>query len=199
METGLPGEGLGEFIRDYRQFARLSEREKERIINRHLDKIYAYTRWMEVLDSLGLKYHQTRDNSSLLDEIHKRRGSGESPAHRTLKEYISRNPKVIGLSASVGKGRIEFCLPSGDSVDVLFVSERDWIAVEVKSRISDVADIYRGLYQCVKYQAVVEAFRCEKGQQPSCRALLVLEGEFPTELIEIKNVLGVEVIDRITK
>ena len=81
---------------------------------------------------------------------------------------------------------------------MLFTGKMDWIAAETKSKISDVADIYRGLYQCVKYRAVIEAYQSELGNLPSCRTVLVIENEFPQELTELKNVLGVEVIDSVS-
>jgi hypothetical protein len=164
-----------------------------------LHKIYAYPRWRDVLKYLGLEYKENRDYSPLLNTLSKQRhGSGESPFHKQFKELVSKNPQILGLPKSVGVGKLEQDLPSGDIADVLFVHGKDWIIAEVKSRISDTADIYRGLYQCVKYQAVVEAYQIEKGFQPSCRVALVLENEFPVELIELKNLLGIEVIEKVS-
>jgi hypothetical protein len=124
--------------------------------------------------------------------------AGESPFHKAFKEYISRNPPILGLPESIGPGEIELYLPSGDIADVLFIQGKEWIIAEVKSKISDTADIYRGLYQCVKYQAVAKAFQSEKGLQPNCRVVLVLESEFPDELIELRNFLGIEVVSKVS-
>ncbi|WP_233418111.1 hypothetical protein [Vibrio cholerae] len=85
-------------------------------------------------------------------------------------------------------------MPSGDSVDVMFSYRKQMVAVEVKSRISDVADINRGLFQCVKYQAVTEAMLGTQGKPQNVQTLLVLESSFPKELIPLKNMLGVKVI-----
>lgn len=197
--TGLPGEGIGWFITDKNSFGKLPRKQQRAIIDIELHKIYAYPRWRDVLKYLGLEYKENRDYSPLLNTLSKQRhGSGESPFHKQFKEFVSNNPQILGLPKSVGIGKLEQNLPSGDIADVLFIHGKDWIIAEVKSRISDTADIYRGLYQCVKYQAVVEAYQTEKGFQPSCRVALVLENEFPVELIELKNLLGIEIIEKVS-
>jgi len=224
--TRLPGEGISSFITDKDSFAKLPRKQQRAIVDMELHKIYTYPRWNDVLKHLGLvlqrkvgvftKEKQTmlaafysqpcavilenkenRDYSPLLKAVsNQHHGIGESQHHKQFKEFVSKNPQILGLPKSVGVGEVEKILPSGDIVDVSFVHGKDWIIAEVKSNISDTADIYRGLYQCVKYQAVAEAFQTEKGYQPSCRVVLVLESEFPVELIELKNLLGIEVIEK---
>ena len=116
---------------------------------------------------------------------------------KALKEYIAANPVAIGLSESWPEGEIEFDLPSGDLVDVMFSWRKQMVAVEVKSKISDVADISRGLFQCIKYQAVTEAMLGVQGMPQNVRTILVTESKFPSELKTIKHILAVEVIDEI--
>ncbi len=196
--TGLPGEGISWFITDRKSFAKLPRKQQRTIIDIELHKIYAYPRWRDVLNHLGIELKSNHDYSPLLNALsNHRHGAGESPYHKQFKEYISKNPQILDLPKNIRNGEIEQFLPSGDVADVLFVHGKDWIIAEVKSRISDTADIYRGLYQCVKYRAVAEAFQSEKGLQPSCRVVLVLEKEFPVELIELKNLLGIEVIEKV--
>lgn len=195
--TRLPGEGISSFITDKDSFAKLPRKQQRAIVDMELHKIYTYPRWYDVLKHLGLKYKENRDYSPLLKAVsNKYHGIGESQHHKQFKEFVGKNPQILGLPKSVGIGEVEKNLPSGDIVDVSFVHGKDWIIAEVKSNISDTADIYRGLYQCVKYQAVAEAFQTEKGYQPSCRVVLVLEGKLPVELIELKNLLGIEVIEK---
>ena len=69
------------------------------------------------------------------------------------------------------------------------------VAVEVKSRISNNADITRGLFQCIKYQAVLEAMLGLEGKQKNVRTVLLLETELPDELKVVQHMLGVEVIE----
>ena len=54
-----------------------------------------------------------------------------------------------------------------------------------------------GMFQCVKYRAVIEAFQVIQGCQSSCRVLLALESKLPAELLQMKNILGIEVIEQI--
>ena len=195
--TRLPGEGISSFITDKDSFAKLPRKQQRAIVDMELHKIYTYSRWHDVLNYLGLEYKENRDYSLLLKAVSNRHyGTGESASHKQFKEFVSKNPQILGLPKSVGIGEVEKNLPSGDIVDVSFIHGKDWIIAEVKSKISDTADIYRGLYQCVKYQAVAEAFQTEKDYQPSCRVVLVLENEFPVELVELKNLLGIEVIEK---
>ena len=48
-------------------------------------------------------------------------------------------------------------LLSGDRVDVVSIMEDRTVAIEVKSKDSDWFDLRRGVYQCVKYRAVMKA------------------------------------------
>lgn len=71
------------------------------------------------------------------------------------------------------------------------------IGVEVKSKISLKDDIERGLFQCIKYKALLEAEQIVIGEIPNCRVILALENSLPPELIKVKNRLDIEVIDNI--
>jgi len=123
----------------------------------------------------------------------------ESPEHIALKNYISENPEIFGFSSGI-EGKIEEKLPSGDPLDVSFESRGRWLAVEVKSTRSDnnYQDFERGLYQCVKYRAVMEKFLIVKSKKrKSAEAILVLEGKLPKRLNRVKKILDVEVIEEV--
>jgi hypothetical protein len=125
-------------------------------------------------------------------------GSGaESTAHRNLKNYVAQHPEIVGLPANTGAGTTEIELPSGDRLDVFFTHGLDRIAVEVKSSLSTVQDVTRGIFQCVKYCAVLEAQQVSEGAPPSARAILVLQGKLPEDLIGLRNRLGIEIRERI--
>ena len=63
------------------------------------------------------------------------------------------------------------------------------MAVEVKSLRSSYDDWQRGLYQCVKYRAVLEAQ--EKLIKMTVRSLLLTEEELPDDLKVRARVLGI--------
>jgi hypothetical protein len=103
----------------------------------------------------------------------------------------------VGLPPRLGNGNTEVPLPSGDILDVFFRHGQDNIAVEVKSALSGDADIVRGMYQCVKYRAVLEAQQAADGLPQSARAILVLEAKLPEQFLALKNILGVELVDEV--
>lgn len=84
-------------------------------------------------------------------------------------------------------------------MDVLFQVGDDWHAVEVKSAVSSIPDIVRGLFQCVKYRAVIEAYQATESLPQSVRTILIMENPFPAELEQMQQVLGIEVRDRVRR
>lgn len=191
--TGLPGEGIGWFLVKKEEFSSLSRRQQRAIVEAELQHVYAYKHWREVLSVLSLAPTEV-DFSGQITEAAAFGGGGESEVHRRLKEYVAKNPSVVGLPNGTPTGVTEFALASGDAADVYFQDKTDWVAVEVKSAISNDADITRGLFQCVKYKAVLEAMQLSSGLPQNARAILALESELPAMLISLKNVLGVEVV-----
>ena len=133
------------------------------------------------------------------NKTHYSKGGGESDAHKDFKNFIASNPTKIGLSSKIGIGTTEYSLPSADTIDVVFNDNNTIIGVEVKSKISDSNDIRRGLFQCVKYKCLIEAEQKVNNKQISSKVILALEGKFPDELVEVKSILGIEVIDKIKK
>lgn len=104
---------------------------------------------------------------------------GESAEHRALRVWVCDNPAFVTGDRRVPTGETETRLASADRVDATFsLGSRYW-AVEVKSTRSDDADHYRGLYQCVKYRAVVEAM--EDIAAVSVEAVLVTENPLTAE------------------
>jgi hypothetical protein len=192
--TGLPGEGIGWFLVKKEDFSALSRRQQSAIVEAELQHVYAYKRWHEVLSILSLSPVEV-DYSAQINKAADFRGGGESEAHKKLKQYVADNPTVVGLPASTKVGVTEFALASGDAADVYFVDRKDWVAVEVKSAISSEADITRGLFQCVKYKAVLEAMQLSSGLPQNARSILAIESALPLKLIALKNILGVEVVD----
>jgi len=69
--------------------------------------------------------------------------------------------------------------------------------VEVKSKKSSIEDIERGLFQCVKYGALIEATQMSEQLKPNSRIILALESRFPEELRRLKNILAIEVKDNL--
>lgn len=191
--TELPGNGVSWFI-DNDNFARLSLKQKRAAVEVQLQNIFLYPEWDEVLCALDLEPVPAATKAELLAASDAGRTGGESENHRNLKNYIAANPHSVGLPKSTPKGSTEVAIPSGDTLDVSFELAKQWVAVEVKSEISDVADIRRGMFQCVKYQAVLEAVLSVLGQPQNVRVVLALANPLPEELLPVKSALSIETV-----
>ena len=194
--TGLPGEGVGWFITKTENFGSLPRRQQRSLVQDALRQVYAFPGWHDVLAALNVHPAST-DFSHFVAKASTFRASGESDGHRRLKLFIAAHPEAVGLPKRIAPGATEYALPSGDTTDVLFVDQHDWIAVEVKSAASKVIDVTRGMFQCVKYRAVIEAVQAARSLRQSARAVLALEATLPRDLFALKNILGIEVIERI--
>ena len=196
----LPGEGVGWFIMDKDKFKNLSPKKKRKIINQILSKIFDYEKWDEIINDLGLQAFAIKKD--VLEIIEKSAlinvgGGGEGEKHKRLKQFIKDNPKSAGIDYARLKASIEKGLPSGDSMDISFENKKRWIGVEVKSEISNNEDIYRGIFQCVKYQAVMEALDDYQGNERNIEVILALGRDLPKSLIPVKNALGIKVVENI--
>ncbi len=193
----LPGSGFEGFLSDrLKGYGELSPAQKRAYLDGYWHDIFAYPRWAEVLNACGLERAST-DAAQIIDQAKNGSygGGGEGPEHRALKEYVRTNAAAVGLPAGFPHGISEAPLPSGDKLDVLFNSRNRMLAVEVKSKISNDVDLTRGLFQCVKYRAVMEAERGFKGEDQQLNAVLVVGKPFPEKLRALQNSLGVEVFE----
>jgi len=198
--TELPGNGISWFISGINQFAKLNSKQKKALVDGVLAKIYGYNKWDLVLKVLGLQPAPISEDIKKKVEraaSRSRGGGGESEQHKKLKLYIRDNPESIGVKLKQLHSDTEKPLPSGDLLDVFFENNKNWVGVEVKSAISDEADIIRGLYQCVKYHAVMESYLSVLNIEKDVRVILALGGKFPISLLPIKNTLCIEVIDNV--
>lgn len=195
--TGLPGEGFSEFAFDPAAYRNASPAIKNHLLQGMLANVFAYPRWDAVLAHFGIEAPSPPNLSVLLPVSQRRRlgGQGESDAHRELKERIAADPTLVGLSASGFSAQVEYIFPSADTVDVLFSGKGQRVAVEVKSRISDSSDLLRGIFQCVKYRALLDAEAAIERRRADGHVLLAIEGTLPAELALVARTLGIAVLD----
>ena len=113
-----------------------------------------------------------------------------------LKQLISESPHSVGAEGMTPE--VEASLYSGDAVDVLFRGRRRVRAIEVKGEQSATNDLMRGLFQCVKYQAVLDAQAKIEGVRMDVEAVLALGGRLPDDVRAIANTLGIQVVDQLT-
>jgi hypothetical protein len=196
-KTGLPGEGIEWFLENKKNYDLSSKKQKKTSIQRLLQEIFIFKNWDLILSELNLEPVANILSSEEEVVYPKYSPIAESESHRIFKENISKYPQVLELPTKFEKVEIEFSFPTQDEVDVLFTYKDAVVGVEVKSKISDENDIRRGLFQCVKYQALLEANQMLEQRPINVDTILALEDEFPNGLLPIKNTLGIKVIDNI--
>jgi hypothetical protein len=193
----IPDDGIKEFWRGYDQLSRIEKMHKAHAEWKEIADFGS--RWNTVLQRLNLG--PVEPDLKLPKPAMRFANGGESPQHRALKEHIANNPGVIGVPG-VPEVFPEYALPSLDKVDVLFKSTACWTAVEVKSVVSDsVPDDYkRGVYQVVKYAAILDAMRRDpKYLMPdSIMTILVLESSLPPALGTLAATLRIKVFEKVT-
>ena len=169
QSSGLPGDGIDFYAPDAAQFRTANRTRKRAIVDRMLEKVYSFQRWDDVLAHFGFEPAAVPTLED--DPKPSSRHGEESPEHKALKHFIASHPDTVGAPASTARGETEFPFRSGDRVDVLFRGSREWIATEVKSERSSLSDIERGLFQCVKYEALLEATLHAEQRHVSARAV----------------------------
>ena len=116
----------------------------------------------------------------------------ESEAHKSLKRKIAGDPAMVGVKTAEN-GEEEYLLLSGDKVDVYFAKAA--VAVEVKTANARFEEIQRGIFQCIKYRAVLQAEQQVYGpESPTADCLLALEDALSEELQDIAKLLSVRVV-----
>lgn len=195
--TKLPSNGFDYVSHDY---SSLTDEQKHDQMERLNSEAYYYDKWNDVLDALELTPYNGSDTIAYETAIRKgtfsKHGS-EGVKHKALKEFIYNHPECIGIKNAQYK-EMEHILLSGDRLDVYFqLKDGTQIAIEVKSSISDNADILRGVYQCVKYDAILNAEQSVKGLHQQIKTLLVLEGKMPLAIASDAVALHVKFKDNI--
>jgi hypothetical protein len=191
-DEGLPAKGVADYWPGYDV---LSFDEKQSKVRAEHDRVLQFgSRWNEVLRLAGLA-------SIPLPSAEDRRGGwggGESDEHKALKLYVRQHPELFGAQPD-WFAQEEYALRSGDEIDVMFKSDQMWIGVEVKSRVSDalLSDYKRGLYQVVKYLAVLQAQAQvdHPNNPPRVIVVLAIETALPPMYRELATKLSVRCIE----
>lgn len=189
-----PADGF-EFV--YPNYKKLSVPEKKIFIAGINEKACAYTKWNWVLKELGLKEAIPLSEYQLntIKNVQFNNGGGEGAEHKNLREYIFEHPERINSNNIVFK-ETEYILPSGDRLDVYFEFEdRKHVAIEVKPSTSPEPDIIRGIFQCVKYQAVMEALKKIECQNYEIEVILLVAKNLSFQEKTLAEELGISYIE----
>lgn len=192
-KTMLSSEGF-EFVSP--QYNDLDENGK-RVFVKGLDSnAMNFPHWDWVLKELELK-EAVPFTEEQLEAIKNPRCiyDGEGEEHKALKYYICQQPESINYK-DVDFAETEHILPSGDRLDVYFeLSDGTHVAIEVKPGISPDQDIARGVFQCVKYYAVMDALRNIECKDYEINVLLVTAGKISSQNKVLAEELDVEYVE----
>ena len=123
---------------------------------------------------------------------------GEGENHKKLKEYIYNHPEILDLKG-IKVRKMEHILLSGDRLDIYFeLNNNSKVAVEIKPSTSPDADVLRGIFQCVKYKAILDAEDNVFGEKAQNSAILALGGKLSPENHKVLETLGIKVLQDIT-
>lgn len=195
--TRLPSSGFS-FV--YKSYEDMTPKEKQIFVAGLNQKAIQYKHWDWVLKELGLSPAIIFTEEELHEISKPIYGSGgEGKEHKALKEYVATHPKAVGISG-VNTVDTEYVLPSGDRLDVLFVlKDGGCVAVEVKPSTSPDEDVSRGVFQCVKYKAVLEAVKAVRYGNYEVETLLVCGGEMSGQNKQLAEDLGIQFIEGFQK
>ncbi len=201
--TGIPGDGCDYYLSTYlnrRGRKQLNDAQRKSMAEETMDEVWRFQDWNEILLSYGFEPIKG-DIPSLQTEVapKKPRKTGwstgpESEAHKALKNWVAKNPRVIKSKISFKAGKTEWLFASSDRADVMFEHNDGYVAVEVKALEASDDELERGIYQCVKYRALLRAELKAEDKVPNGLAVLVIERQIPSELQNLADLLGVRVI-----
>lgn len=209
--NGLPGHGANQYIQQFCRNTlgkridadRLSGVKKRAIIDQAQDEILGFRGWEEVLRSYALAEHPAP--GSLPTNIGGKRRhpdpdgwhrGPESAQHKALKQRVIDDPSIVGLKKHA-KGKSECRLWSGDRLDVYF-TDAD-VAVEVKTSEAGFDELHRGIFQCVKYRAILRAQKIYNRRIPQGDCVLAIGGTLPAGLRETAALFGIAVFENLSR
>ena len=195
----LPGSGAGLFMADYLGDERfrsptdsnIGDDEWREACEFLATRVYAFKEW-------GCIYRRAFGDD-LPDHVPpkgreqdgiSRRREGEGPMHKALRLWVKENPGALSSSYRAFQTQTEFVLDSADRVDVVYRGPDLTVAIEVKSSDSDNADLRRGVFQCIKYRAVMEAMDIRS--DPGIIAILVTQTDLPHDLRPLPRKHGIK-------
>ena len=194
-KSGLPSDGFDYVIENY---SNLSEDSKMGEVNKLNYMAHLYD-WDWVLKELQLE----PDMIYVPDELDKKKVSlkhgygGEGAEHKALKNYVQQNPDKFGIKR-VLYSSTEKMLLSADRLDVYFETQSNMhVAVEVKPQTAPEEDVMRGIFQCVKYKAVMDAERVADYGRYENEVILVIGGEMSLSNKQLASDLGIKYFDNV--
>jgi hypothetical protein len=193
----LPGEGADGFINHYLRAsgsALLAPATRGEQIEAVHQAIWAYPDWDKVGRALQVLPQEMDSDPAAPATSHPAATGEESPAHQRLKRWAASHPGAFAALGQYRRGWVEYPLASGDRLDVFLASDQACLAIEVKTSQAPEEELKRGLYQCVKYRATLEAMYRVRQQEMTVQAVLFTPQTLPPELRRMAAMLDVPVL-----
>lgn len=203
----LPRPGADVFIEHYllhEDRQHLTEANRRALTEEVMQSVWDYPDWDQVAGHFG---HHHLEPVSVL--IAARRAEapivlppmtilagngGESANHRRLKLWAATHPEFFARFGQFGQGQNEYLLRSGDSLDAYLENGDTCLAIEVKASNVPESELYRGIFQCVKYRATLRAMQLAAGKPTNAHAVLLTTCRIPPEALRLAQRLRVETL-----
>lgn len=202
--SGLPGEGADFFIKRYlnprSRALRLNAARATAIRRETIQAVHSYPDWDAVAEALGSARPTRVAAIDSPEPIKLPRPSAphagylESDKHRNLKQWAARTPAFFKQFGCFPPGKVEERISSGDCLDAYLVNADTRLAIEVKASNAPDSELYRGVFQCIKYAATLRAIQIAQGDFPIAAAVLVVTRPMPTEVARLAARLRVPVL-----
>lgn len=201
-QSGLPGKGANDFIVKFlnRQARRrLTVANRNALAEEAIQSVWDYPDWNQVAKYFGITKKQLLPVQALATNKQDdepitmppikpmRGGQGESDQHKQLKRWAAQNPKHFARLGKFPKGQNEYLLRSGDSLDAYLENDDSCLAIEVKASNVPASEIFRGIFQCVKYRATLRAMQLAVGEATNAQAVLLTTRRFQTRPLDWPN------------
>jgi hypothetical protein len=179
--TGLPGIGADNIVSYFFRGTgkKFSERDRRDMMRQATEAVFDYgERWLSVAEDLCVDVlrpatGQLHGRKQLMLPKLAPSQRGESKQHRSLKAWVRTHPVLFNNFGTFDSGVNEYLISSGDRLDVHFDNGRQRLAVEVKPSQASADELGRGVFQVVKYRAVMRAEQICREHVPNAQAVLV--------------------------
>lgn len=198
--SGQPGIGADDVASYYTIRGQDIAKRRKDYMKAAADAVFDYGRkWDEVAKHFKVDVLPTRASSVdgsepiALPKIPAKFGP-ESPNHKALKAWAAAHPDQFKRFGIFRRGKTEEQLSSGDRLDAYFFNGIDRLAVEVKASNANDDELKRGVYQCVKYRAVLRAENLARRLAPAAAAVLVSTRKPSKDVKALSKLLDVDFI-----
>ena len=208
-QSGLPGKGANDFIVKFlnrKARRRLTDSNRNALAEEAIQSVWDYPDWDRVAKDFGITKKQLLPVQALTTNKQDdepitmppikpmRGGQGESDLHINLKRWAAQNPKHFARFGKFPKGQNEYLLRSGDSLDAYLENDDSCLAIEVKASNVPVSELFRGIFQCVKYRATLRAMQLAAGEPTNAQAVLLTTAKIPDEAARLANRVRVVIL-----